>query len=141
MQHFALMDGAVVVEVVRLEAGVSIAERFHPEVVAAARSLSAAEAKTVRERWTWTGERFEAPKDPEEPAKTRIYKADIWRRCTDAEAETLKQLLAQATARQQGLWQDAQYLDMTDPDFAFVTEAAQSAFPDERVAALLQPTF
>lgn len=68
------------------------------------------------------------------------YKADIWRRATDTEAETVIAILAQQSTRLQRLFEDAQYLDPTDADYPTLRAGFVQAFGDARSAELLAPS-
>ena len=84
-----------------------------------------------------------AAHDPDKPFQfqmTRVYKADVWRRATDAEAAQIDALLKAQPVRLQRLWDDAQFLLTTDELFASVQAGAVSLFGAERAAELLQPT-
>lgn len=65
------------------------------------------------------------------------YKADIWRRCTDAEAAKIDDALKASSIRQRRLFEDAQYLDHSDEAFAFAREALIGLFGEERASDLL----
>lgn len=67
-------------------------------------------------------------------------KADLWRRCSDDEADTLSAALEQAPARLRGIYQDALYLDPADPDYPMIRDAIVSAFGETRAAELLAPS-
>lgn len=71
---------------------------------------------------------------------TITQKADIWRRCTDAEAITLSQILANQSIRKQLLFNDCSYLDHTDPLFLELKQGMLSALSETRVAELLAPS-
>jgi hypothetical protein len=74
------------------------------------------------------------------PPSPILDKADIWRRATDAEAETIVQALGQQSVRKQRLFNDAQYIDLTDPDFADLQQGFVAAFGADRAAQLLAPS-
>lgn len=72
---------------------------------------------------------------PMGPAIT--FKADLWRRCTDEEADQIDVALKAAPARQRRLFEDAQYLDHADAAFAFARAALVSLFGETRAVELL----
>jgi hypothetical protein len=93
-----------------------------------------------------TGEQTVIPLTPEEiaalpppppPPPRIIAKADIWRRCTDAEAVTLDTLLNAQPIRLQRMWADAQFLSTGDEMFSAVETALITAFGATRAAQLL----
>lgn len=69
-----------------------------------------------------------------------IFKADIWRRCTDDEAATLDAALEQAPARLRRIFDGAQYLDTTDPDYPAIRDAVIAALGQTRAAVVLAPS-
>lgn len=74
------------------------------------------------------------------PVVGRTYKADIWRRATDAEAETIVAILSQQTIRKQRLFNDATVIDHADPEFAGLREGFVQAFGAGRADELLAPS-
>ncbi|KAB7788055.1 hypothetical protein [Methylorubrum populi] len=68
---------------------------------------------------------------------TITYKADIYRRCTDAEAESIEMALAGAPVRQRRLFESALHLDHSDEAFAFAQEAMVGMFGKKRADELL----
>lgn len=64
-------------------------------------------------------------------------KADIWRRATDAEAETIVEVLGRQTVRKQRLFADAQYIDHSDPLFADLLAGFVAAFGQTRTDEIL----
>jgi hypothetical protein len=96
-----------------------------------------------------TGEQTVIPLTPEEiaalppappPLPRRIAKADIWRRCTNSEAEAVDSLLNAQPIRLQRMWADAQYLSTADELFPAVQTALSQAFGSERASQLLAST-
>ncbi|MGC5777568.1 hypothetical protein J4O73_02385 [Methylobacterium sp. NFXW15] len=65
------------------------------------------------------------------------YKKDIWVRATDAEADTIEQVLAQQTTRKQNIFRDATYLDHAEPLFAELMAGFVVAFGEVRAGQLL----
>jgi hypothetical protein len=80
-------------------------------------------------------ERYEVEAIPQEVET--IFKADIWRRCTDDEAVALDGALKNASVRLQWLWRDAQYLRSDDELFPIILHTAIGLFGDVRAAAIL----
>jgi hypothetical protein len=72
--------------------------------------------------------------------KTRTYKADIWRRATDEEAEQIDALLNSQPVRLRRLWADASFLSTTDELFMLILAGAEQLFGPARAAQLLEPT-
>lgn len=68
------------------------------------------------------------------------YKADIWRRCTEAEADVLDAALDQSPSRLRRLFDDAQYVDPSDPDYPTIRGAVVSALGEARAAVVLAPS-
>lgn len=77
---------------------------------------------------------------PSLPGLTRVYKADIWRRATDVEAEQIDAMLNALPVRLRRLWADAAFLDKTDELFSMIQTAATAAFGENRAAELLSFT-
>ena len=74
-------------------------------------------------------------------------KADIWRRATDAEAETIDALLrdpppdlGMSPVKLRRLWDDATSIDHTDPLFGTIRAIAVQHFGETRADALLKPS-
>lgn len=89
--------------------------------------------------WILKGKKL-VPAQPLPVAPTRpviTYKADLYRRCTDAEADAIEIALAGAPVRQRRLFESAQYLDHSDPIFATMHEALVGMFGAERADVLL----
>jgi hypothetical protein len=86
---------------------------------------------------TLTPEEIAALPPPQPPPPRRIAKADIWRRCTEAEAETLDTLLNAQPVRLRRMWADAQFLSTDDEMFPAVEAALVNAFGAPRTAELL----
>lgn len=75
------------------------------------------------------------PAPPAGPVVT--FKADIYRRCTDEEAEAIEMALAAAPVRQRRLFESAQFLEHTAPEFATMREAIAGMFGGARADELL----
>jgi hypothetical protein len=74
--------------------------------------------------------------DPPVPPAVTI-KADIWRRCTDEEAETLSNLLAALPAKKRNLYNDCNFLAHDDPFFDELATAVIHAIGEERASEVL----
>ena len=82
----------------------------------------------------------EAPIIEPPPVLTRTYKADIWRRASEVEAEFIDAALAAQPARLRNLWRDSAYLDTGDELYPMVEAAFVAEFGPTRAAELLAPT-
>ena len=65
------------------------------------------------------------------------YKADIYRRCSDEEADAIEMALAAAPVRKRRLFESALHLDHSDEAFAFAQEALVEMFGERRASELL----
>lgn len=65
------------------------------------------------------------------------YKADLYRRTTEQEAEAIEMALAAAPVRQRRLFESALHLDHSDEAFAFAQEALVGMFGKKRAGELL----
>lgn len=65
------------------------------------------------------------------------YKADLYRRTTEEEAEAIEMALAAAPVRQRRLFESALHLDHSDEAFAFAQEALVGMFGKKRAGELL----
>lgn len=72
-----------------------------------------------------------------EPAPVKIYKADIWRRSTDVEAEVIDAALSSQPVRLRNLFRDAAFLSSDDELFEPLRAAFVSAFGAARASELL----
>lgn len=68
------------------------------------------------------------------------YKGDLWRRCSEAEADILDAALDQSPSRLRRLFDDAQYLDPSDPDYPTIRAAVVTALGEARAAEVLAPS-
>lgn len=78
------------------------------------------------------------PTPPAAPVIT--YPADLWRRCTEAEAGTIMDQVAKMPVRQQMIFNRATVYDHSDPDFVQLLGLMTQAFGAERAAELLAPS-
>lgn len=78
----------------------------------------------------------EAPEDAE-AAPIRVYKADIWRRSTDEEAEIIDAALSAQPVRLRNLFRDAAFLSSDDELYEPLRSAFVSAFGQARAVELL----
>lgn len=74
------------------------------------------------------------------PVLTRLYKTTLWRRCTDAEFQAIRAVLALQDERAQAIWNDANYIDSRDETYSQISGAAVALFGAARAAELLAPT-
>lgn len=72
-------------------------------------------------------------------ATGRVWKSDIWRRATDAEAEIIVAALGSQPVRLRRLFDDATFLDPDDPLFSGLRAGFVTAFGEKRAAELLAP--
>lgn len=70
---------------------------------------------------------------------TRLAKAEIWRRLTDAEADTLDGALAAAPTRLRRIFDAAQYIDAADADYPALRYGIVAALGEARAAEILAP--
>jgi hypothetical protein len=70
----------------------------------------------------------------------RTYKADIWRRATDAEAATIDAQINAQPIRLRNLFRDCDHLDHADPYFIGLKEGFVEAFGQGRADELLAPS-
>lgn len=71
---------------------------------------------------------------------TRLPKADLWRRLTDAESAALDAALATAPIRLRRIYEAAAYLDTTDADYPALRSVIVAALGPPRAAEILAPT-
>jgi hypothetical protein len=93
--------------------------------------------------WSYDAGVFVPPVEsvtPEPVLPSMTYKADIWRRASDAEAETIVAVLGQQTVRKQRLFNDATVLSHADPEFAELRAGFIAAFGEARASELLAPS-
>lgn len=89
----------------------------------------------IEEKWLYDAVSglFSAPPIPPRV----VYKADIWRRASEAEAETMDAMLNSQPVRLRRMWEDAVHLQSNDELFATIEAALTSAFGSERASELL----
>ena len=75
--------------------------------------------------------------EPEPELPRRIYKADIWRRASNAEADIMDAMLDSQPARLRRMWADAQYLQSNDELYATIEATLIAQFGVPRAAELL----
>lgn len=92
-------------------------------------------------RWDGTQLVEIAPTAPTAPPLTRLYKSEVWRRATDAEAEQLDATLAAAPVRLRRLWADSTVLDTTSEDWPLLRDPVVQLLGAARATELLAPTF
>lgn len=74
------------------------------------------------------------------PMPIRTLKSDIWRRCTDEEAEACDEALAAAPVRMRRLWNDSTIVEHESPEFALVRDFMVAAFGETRANEILAPS-
>lgn len=74
------------------------------------------------------------------PAPLRTYKTDVWRRCTETEAETLDAALNTAPVKLRRLWADSTILEHESAEFSDLLAPMIAAFGAERAAEILAPS-
>jgi DNA-directed RNA polymerase specialized sigma24 family protein len=116
----------------------------HPDLAAQYREVPRSVADRIEPGWIVSGNSYTPPPvlDPVPgtvvtPPPTLTYKADLYRRATEDEAERIEEALAAAPVRQRRLFEAAQYLDHADPEFAAMHEALVGLFGEERADELL----
>lgn len=77
--------------------------------------------------------------DIPEPAYT-TYKTDIWRRCTDEEAEAMEQALLAAPAKLRRLFNDATIIEHNSPEFVYLRAGIERAVGVDRADVILAPS-
>lgn len=70
----------------------------------------------------------------------KTYKADLWRRATDEETDTILAALTQQSTRKQRIFADASFLDHADPDTQMFKAGLVMLFGQERADELLSPS-
>jgi len=70
----------------------------------------------------------------------RTYRADLWRRATEAEINTIETALASKPKKMQRLFADVQWLQHDDPLFTQLKAGFVQAFGQERADELLAPS-
>ncbi len=98
-------------------------------------------ANAPARRWDGTQLLEVTPAVPSAPSFTRLYKSEVWRRATDAEAEQLDAALSAAPVRLRRLWADSTVLDTTSEDWPLLRDPVVQLLGAARAAELLAPTF
>lgn len=86
------------------------------------------------------GGKFVAPTGQATPEPFTVYKADIWRRCTDAEADKLDTAIRAQPVRLRRLFDDATNLRSDDELFGQISGAVVQMIGAERAAVVLAPS-
>lgn len=91
--------------------------------------------------FTYSGGKFTAPAAPPPPVVPIItYKADVWRRATNDQAATIDTELTKLDVRMRRLWDDAAYLDHSQPEFLLLQQTMTAAFGAAETARILAPS-
>ena len=131
---------------VKIVEGIVVAEQGGPdwcskEQICGADAAAFVEApEQIRFGWTRAGDgMWHPPAEPEAPppGPTITTKADLFRRCTDAEAEAIETALMNLSVRKRRIFEGAQYIASDDADFDDLRAAAIEMFGAERAAELL----
>lgn len=80
------------------------------------------------------------PVEPTEPKFYTVNKTDLWKRCTEDEAEILQAALAQASAKMQGVFNGATVLHSNDEFFPMLQAGISDAVGEERANEILAPS-
>lgn len=78
---------------------------------------------------------------PEPPIKTRLPKAELWRRLDEAEAELLDAALNAAPVQLRRIYEAATHLDTADPDYPKLRAGIVAALGEARADEVLEPTY
>lgn len=81
-----------------------------------------------------------APLPPAPAAPVHTFKADVWRRATDAQAAVIDTELTKLNVRMRRLWDDAAYLDHSTEEFALLRSTMAAAFGESETARILAPS-
>lgn len=87
----------------------------------------------------WTVTYADAPPIPPAPPFT-LFKADIWRRCTNDEATKLDTALSQQPVRLRRMFNDATLLRSDDELFSTIQSAVTQLLGDSRATDILAPS-
>lgn len=68
------------------------------------------------------------------------FKTDIWRRCTQEEAELLDGQLATASVKLRRLWDDASRIEHSAPEFPILRSEMVNVFGETRTDEILAPS-
>ena len=77
---------------------------------------------------------------PNLPVKTKLFKADVWRRCTDAAATLLDAALNSQPVRLRRMWDDATFILSTDELYSTLKAGITAIIGAKRAGELLEPT-
>lgn len=73
-------------------------------------------------------------------ARARIYKAEIFRRMSDAEFGRFTAAKGQQNARKAAIFEAVEYIRVAHPEYLELKAAMEATFGGERAAELLAPT-
>lgn len=73
------------------------------------------------------------------PVNKLLFKATIWRRCTDEEYDAIQAVLSAAPRRLQAIFKDADHINVDDDLYPLLMDGATQAVGAERAAELLEP--
>ena len=83
---------------------------------------------------------IETAQPPNLLVKTKLFKADVWRRCTDAEATLLDAALSAQPVRLRRMWDDAAFISSTDELYSTLKAGITAIIGAKRAGELLEPT-
>lgn len=138
MRVYARIENGKVAELIG-ETETPLTERFHPSIVATCVELLQNTDVKIGDVYANGFFSKPPPVGTENPA-LRTYKSDVWRRCTDAEAQALDAALAAATAKLRRLWDDCTILEHEAPEWSLLVAGVAAAVGEERAAEILAPS-
>ena len=135
---YAVVVDDVVIECLAVPDGFTIEESYAPAI----RDRAVAVAPEVRPDWVRQPDgSFAPPPAVPAPIAVRItFKSDVFRRCTDQEADRIDAALATASSRMRNLFMAASYLASDAEEYAVLLETATQLFGPMRAAELLAPS-
>src|SRR5205823_4520651 len=96
---------------------------------------------TLRQKWNGTALIAHVPVGVPNPnVPLRTFKSDVWRRCTDSEANALDAALAAAPARLRRLWADSTILERDSAEWPELLAGVVAVVGATRAAQLLAPS-
>jgi hypothetical protein len=93
-----------------------------------------------RRRWDGAAAVVFEPPPPPPPPRGVTYPADLWRRCTNLEADAIEKVVATMPVRERRIFETASFFDPGDPQFERLLELLTATFGADRAAELLEPS-
>ncbi len=93
--------------------------------------------------WLYDGKAFKAPTPAPPPSVETppiTYKADVWRRATEAQAAVIDTELQKLDVRRRRMWDDSMYLDHSDELVAFFRTMLTQTFGATEANRILAPS-